>query len=75
MASKDRFTMPLECPACGKSGEANCWQEDGWSFVKGNRGTSVTNVTTGFTRVKERSFWGDDINFVCDDCGDLCARE
>jgi len=75
MSSKDKFTIPLQCPACGQTGEANCWQEDGWAFVKGNQGTSVTNVSPGFTRVKERSFWGDDINFVCDECGDLCARQ
>jgi hypothetical protein len=71
--AKDRFIITLQCPACGKSGEAHCWQEDGWAFVKGNISTSITEVTPGFTRVNQKSFWGDDVNFVCNDCRELSA--
>jgi hypothetical protein len=75
MASKDKFTIRLQCPTCEQTGEADCWQEDGWAFAKGAQGTTVTSVSPGFTRVKKSSFWGGDINFVCDECRDLCARE
>ena len=71
--AKDRFTITLKCPNCGKTGKASCWQEDGWAFVKGNMATTVTNVTSGFSRVNQPSYWGDDINFVCDVCGELSA--
>lgn len=70
----DRFTIPLECPNCGQKGEAQCEQEDGWAFVKGNRATTVRGVTPGFSRVKEQSWWGGDVNFVCDSCGKLSAK-
>ena len=73
--AKDKFKIPLQCPTCGKSGEANCWQEDGWAFVKGNTATTVTNVTEGFSRVDKPSFWGKDINFFCDDCGELSVNK
>ncbi len=73
--AKDRFKIPLECPTCGKSGEAHCEQEDGWAFVKGDHSTHVTSVTSGFSRVNKKSNWGDDINFVCDDCGKISAKE
>ena len=47
--AKDRFTIPLKCPKCGKSGEADCWQEDGWAFMKGDHSTRVTGVTLRWT--------------------------
>lgn len=70
---KDKFTIPLKCPSCGKEGDAKCWQEDGWAYLKGDRSTQVTELSPGFTRVKEPSFWGEDINFLCDDCKELSA--
>ncbi len=73
--AKDRFKIPLQCPKCEKSGEAHCEQEDGWAFVKGDHTTKVTMVTSGFSRVKQKSYWGDDINFACDDCGELSAKK
>jgi hypothetical protein len=74
MSSKDRFTIPLNCPSCNRSGEADCSQEDGYTWMNGHQSTYVENVTPGFSRVEEPSYWGKDINFVCDDCGDLCAN-
>jgi acetone carboxylase gamma subunit len=73
--ARDRFVIPLKCPACGKSGEAHCWQEDGWIFMRGDTATRVTEVTPGFSRVKQKSYWGNDVNFVCDECGKLSAKE
>jgi predicted RNA-binding Zn-ribbon protein involved in translation (DUF1610 family) len=73
--AKDRFTISLKCPKCGRAGEANWEQEDGWAFVKGNTATTVKSVTAGFSRVKKESFWGDDVNFVCDACGELSADD
>ena len=72
--AKDRFKIPLKCPKCSKKGEASCEQEDGWAWVKGNDSTTVTNVTSGFSRVKKKSSWGEDVNFVCDECGELSAN-
>jgi hypothetical protein len=72
--AKDRFKISLLCPACGKTGEARCEQEDGWAYVKGNTATTVKSVTPGFNRVKQGSYWGDDINFVCDDCEELSGH-
>jgi predicted RNA-binding Zn-ribbon protein involved in translation (DUF1610 family) len=72
--AKDRFTIPLLCPKCGKTGEAHCEQEDGWAFVKGNTATTVTQVNPGFSRVKKQSHWGNDVNFLCDECGELSAK-
>lgn len=72
--AKDEFTIPLKCPKCEKSGEAKCWQQDGWAFVRGDRSTRVIGATAGFSRVKERSYWGDDVNFICDKCGELSAQ-
>ncbi|MCG7984641.1 hypothetical protein [Candidatus Thiodiazotropha endoloripes] len=72
--AKDKFSIPLKYPSCVKVGEAHCWQEDGWAYVKGDRSTQVTEVTTGFKRVQKPSNWGEDINFICDDCGELSAK-
>jgi len=73
--AKDRFKIPLKCPKCGKSGEADCEQADGWIFVKGDHSTHVTEITLGFSRVNKKSYWGDDINFTCDDCGKLSVNK
>lgn len=71
----DRFTIPLLCPSCSKSGEAQCWQENGWAYMKGKTSTSVTKISPGFSRVEKRSRWGEDINFVCDECDELSASK
>jgi hypothetical protein len=73
--AKDRFTIQLKCPKCKQEGEAQCEQEDGWAFLKGKTATKVNDVTPGFSRVKKSSFWGEDINFVCDVCGDLSVHD
>ncbi|QQO52015.1 MAG: hypothetical protein N838_00135 [Thiohalocapsa sp. PB-PSB1] len=73
--AKDRFKIPLICPKCGKTGEAHCWQEDGWAFFKGDTATTVVEVTPGFTRVTKSSFWGEDVIFVCDECNELSAEK
>ena len=73
--AKDRFKIPLKCPKCGRTGEASCEQEDGWAYVKGDHSTSVTSVTPGFTRVNKGGCWGEDINFVCDECNEISANK
>ncbi len=72
--AKDRFTIPLKCPVCGKEGEARCSQEDGWAFSRGATETTVNSSTSGFTFVDKPSFWGSDVNFICDNCGELSAH-
>ena len=68
---KDTFKIPLQCPSCGKSGEAICWQEDGWAFSRGDSATAVTDISEGCSRVNKPSFWGEGLNFVCNECGEL----
>lgn len=69
---RDEFNIQLSCPSCKASGVASCWQKEGWAFQR-DQGTRVTSVTLGFTRVNAPSSWGEDINFTCNNCGELCA--
>ncbi len=47
MSARDRWTVDLKCPACGKVGMAELSQEDGWAFMR-NQSTSVDSVPAGF---------------------------
>jgi hypothetical protein len=52
MTARDRFTWKLKCPSCGKTGIANVSQEDGWSYMNGDRSTQIDEVPDGFIVVK-----------------------
>jgi len=48
MTARDKWTVQLTCPNCKNSGEADLWQEDGWSFSNGDQTTHISSVSDGF---------------------------
>ena len=52
MSARDRYKWVLECLDCGKAGEAEVSENDGWSFMKGSVGRSVDKITQGFIVVE-----------------------
>lgn len=66
MGTKDRFPLNLKCPKCGKSGVADAWQYDGWSY-QSDRATRISHLPVGFKLVdKDNAVYGLDI--LCTDC-------
>lgn len=65
MTARDRFSVPLKCPTCGLEGTARLSQEDGWSFIKGNRSTQVDEMPEGFKAVSGNSSYASDLDIVC----------
>lgn len=65
--AKDRFKIKLVCPQCGKDGEADAYEDDGWAYMKGSRDTTVTSCPDGFKVVhpKDRKKKTD---IHCEDC-------
>lgn len=51
MASKDRFKLDLKCPACGRTGVAEVWEEDGYTYAFGDASTHVEALPPGFKEV------------------------
>lgn len=47
MTARDRWTIDLKCPDCGREGVAHVSQEDGWSFQH-DQSTRVDSVSPGF---------------------------
>lgn len=69
MTARDRFSVPLKCPECGLEATARLSQEDGWSFMKGNRGTAVDEMPDGFKAVAGSCFYASDLDIVCEKHG------
>lgn len=70
MTAKDRWTVSLKCPNGHGEGEAELWQEDGWSFSNGDQSTHLESVPDGFRAVAtKRSF-----DFFCKLCGAPAER-
>jgi Zn ribbon nucleic-acid-binding protein len=69
MTAKDRWTVSLSCPKCGKTGRAALWQEDGWSFSNGDQSTHIDERPHGFhekrVKVGARGF---SLDWYCDEC-------
>ncbi|TAY68444.1 hypothetical protein [Rhizobium leguminosarum] len=47
MTARDRWTIDLKCPVCGKIGEARVSQADGWEFER-DQSTRVDFTPEGF---------------------------
>lgn len=62
---RDNFNAPLKCPKCGLEGVAELSQADGWSYLKGNRTTSVDHLPAGFKVVQKPSYYGE-IDLFCE---------
>lgn len=67
MTARDRFTAKLECPVCYKTGEARLSEEDGWSYLRGNRSTDVDFLPEGFKVVDRPSKMGQ-VDIFCLEC-------
>lgn len=65
MTAKDRFTIKVSCPKCQTSGVAHVWQEDGWSFMNGDRSTHIDSVPAGFSARETDG----PVVFTCKKCG------
>ncbi len=65
MTARDRFSVPLKCPKCGLEGTARLSQEDGWSFMRGNRATAVDEMPHGFKAVVGSCSYANDLDIVC----------
>lgn len=72
MTAKDRFSVNLTCPKCGKSATAELWEYDGWSYAKGDQRTYVDSLPAGFTW--ERAKNDLDLVFKCSLCGVTATR-
>jgi len=52
MAKRDKWSSPLKCPNCFKTGKVSLEDEPDHSFMAGNTDTTVTGVTDGFKIVR-----------------------
>lgn len=65
--SKDRFSIPLKCPSCGASGTAQAEEADGYRYMRGHTGTTITELPGGFKIVPQRSSMAS-VDIYCDKC-------
>ena len=65
--SKDRFKIDLKCPSCARSGVASAEEEDGWSYVKGNKDTYIFDLPNGFKIVDKPSRMAS-VDIFCAQC-------
>ena len=68
--ARDRYSLLLKCPGCGRSGQAHVSENDGWSFMRGDREREVDSVPEGFTVVDHGRNRGDEIIIHCE-CGSV----
>jgi hypothetical protein len=66
MAARDRFTIDLTCPQCGRAGSAHV-SEDDYPFMASPR-FSVDHLPPGF-QVARRAPTMQGTVIVCEDCG------
>ena len=48
MSARDRYKWVLECKDCGKEGEADVSENDGWAFQNRGPGRRIDKITEGF---------------------------
>lgn len=68
MAARDRYTLDLKCPKCGRTGFANV-SEDDYPFMRSLR-FSVDAISPGF-RVQKEGKSALDTVIVCAGCGEV----
>ena len=51
MTARDRFTVRIVCPQCGKTSAAKLSQEDGWAFMR-DQSTRIEDAPEGFNTVR-----------------------
>ena len=67
MASRDRFSIKLECPSCGRAGVAQASEADGIVYLKGDRATTITHLPEGFRIVDQASKMAS-VDIFCEMC-------
>jgi hypothetical protein len=65
MAARDRFTISLKCPKCGRTGEAQV-SEDDYPFMRSPR-FSVDSLPDGF-EVKKHAATRVETEIICSTC-------
>jgi hypothetical protein len=70
MAARDRYTISLRCPKCGKAGEANA-SEDDYPFMR-KLHFSIDGVSDGFalTKLGENALTTE---ISCIECGEVAS--
>jgi hypothetical protein len=64
MTARDRWVEKLKCPECGKTGNAELSQADGYAYMRGDRRTTPDSVPEGFKVVPG----AEDVDIFCTDC-------
>ena len=72
--SRDRYKSDLQCPSCGKTGVARISENDGWSYMRGQRDRNVDEVPEGFTLVDHGRNYHAETIFKCE-CGSIGGME
>lgn len=65
----DRYSFPLKCPACGKTGRADFREKDGGAYLA-DRGRHVDKVSDGFSVVDHGAAHGTETVIRCE-CGEF----
>ena len=69
--SRDRYRWQVECPNCGKTGEATIVENDGWS-LKGGLERRIESVSGGFAVINHGTDNPNETAFRCE-CGAECS--
>ncbi|MGY4571990.1 putative RNA-binding Zn-ribbon protein involved in translation (DUF1610 family) [Bradyrhizobium sp. USDA 3256] len=60
---RDKWTVDLECPRCGRLDVARLSQADGYAYVKGDTATRADHVPAGFACIDPETS-----SFQCSQC-------
>lgn len=60
---RDKWTVDLECPRCGRLDVARLSQADGYAYVRGNTATRADHVPFGFACIDPETS-----SFQCSRC-------
>ena len=72
MGARDRWTIAIRCPACGKTGDVEVSQEDGWSYMR-NQSTTIDRMPEGFS-VKRTDDSAASMTFLCNKDGAIAEK-
>ena len=67
--ARDRYTRGIECSVCDVKGEVRISENDGWAFVRGSKGRTVTRLTDGFSIVSHGVNFGEETEIRHNQCG------
>jgi predicted RNA-binding Zn-ribbon protein involved in translation (DUF1610 family) len=67
LTARDRYTVDLRCPHCGKTDEAQVSEDDGWAYQR-DVAFAVDRLPEGFV-VARRADSLAETEFRCSSCG------